>query len=642
MHGEDVQGSVHPVLVADGFGKIMDCSDAAASFLELGRDVLLGLHLCDVVARLDEVVLDLVVKAMPSGRRVVLDGVCCHPQGANMPIELVACDTIRGPGEALKIVFVCRRPSEYRPEESVMVEARLARAERLEMAGTLAGQIAHDFNNLLTPLLAYPELIRRETSAHPVVGEYLGIMEKTAGDMSRLTQQLLALARRGQMGNDVFSINDVVEQVVKLMQAAVSRGIAIEFDLSENLLAVKGSRDQMRRVLENLCQNAVDAMSEAGTLRISTENVYLDAPVGQYGTVNIGEYVRITVSDTGSGIPDEIRDKIFDPFFTTKRPSRQRGSGLGLSIVHGIVRDHQGYIDLTSTVGKGSSFHVYIPIFRPAVQKTNGYNLPRGSERVLVVDDDEMQVQVLVSLLDVLGYKATGVQSGEEAIHRVRERGERYDLVIMDMVMDAGLDGLATFVELRKIAPDLRSVLISGFSKSARSIARAQQLGAGPYLRKPLTIERVAHAVRDQLDLKREAQVASLKPGGGGKRILIVDDEQMIRKLFGMIIASEFPDVVIEQAANGRDAVAAFGEGRHDIVVMDLQMPEADGREAFLGISRLCDGKGWRVPSVVFCTGFTPPESLNAIINSAGVHCLLRKPVKAETLLDAIRQRLKD
>jgi CheY-like chemotaxis protein len=183
-------------------------------------------------------------------------------------------------------------------------------------------------------------------------------------------------------------------------------------------------------------------------------------------------------------------------------------------------------------------------------------------------------------------------------------------------------------------------MLISGFTKAARKIAIAQQMGAGAYLRKPLVIERVARVVRSELNaVQSESRVGAATSGGW--RILIVDDEQMIRRLFGMIIQSEYNDAVVDQAANGTEAVQAFAQGRHDLVIMDLQMPVRDGREAFLEISRLCHEKGWPVPPVVFCTGFSPPESLNSIIGDGSLHGLLRKPVKAEALLDAIRQRLK-
>lgn len=639
VSGRAGSGNALPELVVDATGRVIDASESAAVLFGYERVALIVLHVSDLVARLDDSVLDLLIKSESCGKAIVLDALCFRREGGTFRAEL-ALRRVEAAGDGGRLIHLDVEEIQERPdgdETSSQVEARIARAERLEMAGTLAGQIAHDFNNLLTPLLAYPDLIKREIKDNPTVAEYLDIMERTASDMSRLTQQLLSLSRRGHIGNEVFGINEITEQAIALFQSVLPRDIALDIDLAENLLAVKGSRDQIRRVIENLLQNALDAMTEGGRLCVRTENVYLDSPVGQYGAVNVGEYVKISVADSGAGIPDEIKDRIFDPFFTTKRGAKKRGSGLGLSIVHGIVRDHRGYVDLESTVGKGSTFYIYLPIFREEIKKQSGENLPHGTERILVVDDDALQLRVLVQILEALGYTVSGVQSGEEA-HRLFREGHRYDLVVLDMVMERGWDGLETFKALRRIVPAQRVVLISGFTKAARNIAQAQQLGAGAYLRKPLTIERVAMVVRSELDAGGPAAADAAR---STQRILIADDEAMIRKLFGMIVQTEFPDAVIDHAANGNEAVQAFRVGRHDVVVMDLQMPERDGRQAFADIALLCEKEGWRLPPTIFCTGFAPPESLKSILDSGDVHCLLRKPVKADVLLDAIRRRLK-
>lgn len=639
---EVLEGAVHAVLLTDQSGHIRAASAAAARMLGCGRDDLVGRNLADVVARMDDVLIGVALKAHEAGRRVEFDVVCCRRDGGMFPADcqLYLVSKLKT-GEKQLYFLLNRAGGEGKADAGDVMAARLIRAERLEMAGTLAGQIAHDFNNLLTPLLAYPELIRKELPSEMSVMEYIDIMEKTAGDMSRLTQQLLSLARRGQVGNEEVNVNAVVEEVIKLIQTTVAGGISIEFDLADNVLPVKGSKDQLRRVVENLCQNALDAMEDKGCLRLRAENIYLDAPVGHYENVNLGEYVKISVSDTGLGIAPEIQEKIFDPFFTTKRGGKNRGTGLGLSIVHGIVLDHKGYIDLVTEPGRGSTFFVYIPVYRHAVPKLDGMSLPRGNEAILVVDDDELQVNIMVSLLQALGYRVMGVGSGEECVRMMRDEGFRFDLIVLDMVLDGGMGGLETFEAVHQLNPGQKVVLVSGFSKTARDVVKAQELGAGVYLRKPLTVERVARSVREALDA---APAPGARRGGGGrsKRILVVDDEQMIRKLFGMIILTEMPDAVIDQAANGKEALKAYEEGHHDLVIMDLQMPVQDGREAFAAIGRLCARKQWPLPPVIFCTGFSPPASLNAIIGDGSMHCLLRKPVKADALLTAVRQRLRD
>jgi len=395
-------------------------------------------------------------------------------------------------------------------------------AERLETARQVAGQIAHDFNNLLTPLLAYPELIRHEVKPNALVNDYLAIIEKTAGEMQSLTQKLLVLARRVRVSNEVFCVNKVIDPVLQELQEGLPPGIGIKCDLADDLKNILGSQAQIHIALVNICQNAVEAMGASGLLTIKTENVRLDLPVGGYDAVESGDYVKISLMDTGVGIAGDVRGKIFDPFFTTKRTNKQRGSGLGLSIVQGIIKDFRGYIDFDSAPGSGTTFSLYIPI---------------------------------------------------------------------------------THVEVK---PE-------------------------PVAPVPKVVEPVLNAM--------------VKPSGSNPasppRILIADDEQMIRKLFGMIVKSEFPEASIDQASDGTEAVEMFSKGGHDLVIMDLQMPGQDGRGSFFEIQKICKTNRWSFPPFIFCTGFTPSESLAGIIKDSSVHCLLRKPIKAELLLESIRMRLR-
>ena len=346
---------LHPVLVVDAKGRIADANEAALAFLNHARDTLKTMAAGDVVMRFDDVILDLVIKALPHGRPVVMDALCGRSDGVWIPCELVVIHSEGMDDDRIRIHLMIREGGKLSGQGNVVagLEAKLARAERLEMAGVVAGQIAHDFNNLLTPLLAYPDLIRGEIKGSAEAIEYLDVIEKTAGDMSRLTQQLMTLGRRGRIGAERFCVNEVIGEVIKLLQPSLPKGVVIEFDQVTNLRDMTGSRDQVRRVVENLFQNAIDAMGDGGVVGVKTENVSLAFPLGSYGAVMPGEYVKVTVVDSGPGISEAIRDKIFDPFFTTKKATKQRGSGLGLSIVHGIVRDHKGYIDMESFPGRG-------------------------------------------------------------------------------------------------------------------------------------------------------------------------------------------------------------------------------------------------------------------------------------------------
>ncbi len=637
---ESPQGGAVPAacqLIVDRAGAIQNVDTFADAFWGYKTDGVRALALNDLLEGVDGGVLDLAHQALLSDHRVLIQTIGRRQNGVFFAAEVdVTKDAAGGDGSLLCLTVADARNSG--DDQTGLIEARIARAERLETAGTVAGQIAHDFNNLLTPLMAYPELIRRELPVASPALEHLTVVERTASDMAHLTQQLLSLSRRGQLGTDVFFLNDLVQETISMLQTALPSNVAADLRLSKNLLPVKGSRDQMQRVLQNLCRNAMDAMPHGGTLRVQTENQYLDKPFGQYDSIHVGEYVKVSVTDTGTGIPAAIQDKIFDPFFTTKRASKQRGSGLGLSIVHGIVKDHGGYVDLTSVEGRGTTFYVYIPICRdkaaePSPRETP---LPHGSASVLVVDDDDPQVKVLVNLLQTLGYQAKGVTSGMAAVHLYRQDAKRFDLVMLDMIMENGLDGLATFKKLRQLVPDQRVILMSGFTKASELVRQAQQLGAGTYLHKPLTIERIASAVRDELDRPVLPTTSSRRT----RRVLIVDDERMIRRLFGILIAAKFPQMRVDQAENGAQAMQMFQTQPYDLIVMDLQMPIQGGRETFVEIAKYCDAHHLPKPTVIFCTGFAPPDSLHEIIGDGSIHCLLRKPVDAETLIQTIRQRL--
>ncbi|MFQ5676695.1 MAG: PAS domain S-box protein, partial [bacterium] len=278
--------------------------------------------------------------------------------------------------------------------ERRFLQEELARAQRLETAGRVAGQIAHDFNNLLSPLTAYPTLIKEELPLQHHVFDMLDEMEDSAQKIAEINQQLLALGRRGHYTMEPVDLNDLVHKVV--MSISLPEEIVIQEKLASDLFLIKGGTAQLTRAFINLISNAKEAMHGKGSLTVSTENSYLEKPLKGYHAVRRGEYVKLQISDTGTGIKAELLDKIFDPFFTTKKMDRIRGSGLGLSVVHGIIEDHQGYILVDSKRKKGTTFSLFFPVTRDiekelaqAIEKSKG-----GNERILVVDDDPVQRKV--------------------------------------------------------------------------------------------------------------------------------------------------------------------------------------------------------------------------------------------------------
>jgi two-component system cell cycle sensor histidine kinase/response regulator CckA len=371
-----------------------------------------------------------------------------------------------------------------------------SRAQRLETAGRVAGQVAHDFNNLLGLLMSYPSLIREELPPdHPSL-ELIDQIEKASQQLADINQQLLTLGRRGYYTQETLNINDTVEQVVKQF-SDVSREISIETKLSGTLFNIRGGPSQIYRVVFNLVLNAYDAMPDGGVLRIKTENYYADDIAGKYGRVPRGEYVKLTISDSGKGIPKDLLPRIFDPFFTTKAAEKKRGSGLGLSVVHSVVEDHHGFIDYLSDEGQGSTFYLYFPITRETPETIDSTEISGGNEKILVVDDDHTQREVTRVLLEKLGYLVTSVASGEEGLRVLRR--EEFALLILDMVLPGGIDGAETYRRALKIRTPQRALLVSGYATN-ECVKTTLNLGAGLFIRKPLTIRSISAAVRGVLD----------------------------------------------------------------------------------------------------------------------------------------------
>jgi PAS domain S-box-containing protein len=382
--------------------------------------------------------------------------------------------------------------------ERVRAQQELSRAKRLESAGRIAGQIAHDFNNLLGPLVAYPDLIRGELPPGNHMQPLVDDMENAALQMAEINQELLTLGRRGHYRVELLDLNALVETAMRCL--ATPTGVTVRRQLADELFPIRGGGAQVSRILSNLFTNALEAMNGQGTLAITTTNVYLDRPLRRYNSVNAGEYVRLDVADTGAGIAPEIIDRIFEPFFSTKKTDRKRGSGLGLSVVHSVLEDHDGYIDVDSAADAGTTFSLFFPIFRgtaPAAVPTE--ELPRGhGERILVVDDDPMQLRLACTALEQLGYRVETVSSGEEAVDIVSARPP--DVVILDMVMQ-GIDGTEALRRIRLEHPDQRALVLSGYATGDR-VAAAVEMGICDVLSKPIQLPQLARGVQAALRLQ--------------------------------------------------------------------------------------------------------------------------------------------
>jgi PAS domain S-box-containing protein len=380
-------------------------------------------------------------------------------------------------------------------EELQRMEHQLRQAQRLEAMGTLAGGIAHDFNNLLGAILGYGEMAMRDAPAGSRLRRDLDSI-MIAGERGRaLVDRILAFSRSGVGERIAVHVEDVVRETLRLFAAKLPDGIALEDRLHAGRAAVMGDATQIHQVLMNLAANAVQAMPSGGTLRVSLDRAKADLPrVVTTGTVAARDYVVLEVADTGTGIPPGILERIFDPFFTTKDVGV--GTGLGLSLVHGIVTGLGGAIDVATTAGKGSVFTVYLPRAGDVtdVDKPKRRAQPvtqRGErQRVLVVDDEESLVRLATQTLTELGYTPVGFTASATAIAAFLADPQRFDAVITDESMP-GTSGSELIRKMRAIRPKIPIVLMSGYLNTA-VVQRAREAGADEVLKKPLSARELA------------------------------------------------------------------------------------------------------------------------------------------------------
>jgi PAS domain S-box-containing protein len=381
--------------------------------------------------------------------------------------------------------------------EQKRIEEATARAERLEAAGRIAGQVAHDFNNLLAPVLAYPQLIREQLPPTHPARVYLDDIESATRQLAEISQELLTLARRGHYELSPLDINEVVRDVIALIRDRPAE-LQIELKLGTNLSSVLGGEAQLGRVLLNLVNNARDAMQDSGVLTIETSRVESNDRLGVLGRIPAGNYVMVTVSDTGPGIPPVHLRRIFEPFFTTKKADRRRGSGLGLSTAYAVLQDHGSYFDVETRLGKGTTFAVLFPECALPPSSKASARLSGGHEQLLVVDDEPMQRQTARHLLERLGYQVSLALSGEQALSMVRA-GLIPDLAILDIALGSGIDGVETYRQLLTSVPKLRAIMLAADTEADRA-NMALVLGAGRAVRKPVDLYVMATAVRQVLD----------------------------------------------------------------------------------------------------------------------------------------------
>jgi signal transduction histidine kinase len=389
-----------------------------------------------------------------------------------------------------------------RAEESRReLEERLVRSQKMEALGLLAGGVAHDLNNVLSGVVSYPDLILMEMSEDHPLRKAITTIRASGLKAAAIVQDLLALARRGVMQTSVLDLNaDIVQDYLSSPEhtnlLTLHPRIRIETRLAPQIHKIKGSPVHLRMSLMNLIINAMEAQPQGGSVRLSTANVYLDAPLDGYGKIPEGEYLLLRVEDDGLGIRPEDLRRIFEPFYTKKVLGRS-GTGLGMTVVWGTVQDHKGYITVQSVLDQGSTFDLFFPVTREeqiqVAVSVPMSELAGSGEHILVVDDLEEQRTLVAEILQKLNYQVDTAVSGEAAVEYLRTHA--VDLILLDMIMDPGMDGLDTYRKILELHPGQKVIIASGYAENER-VMEAIALGVSRYLRKPYTIENLGKALR--------------------------------------------------------------------------------------------------------------------------------------------------
>jgi PAS domain S-box-containing protein len=431
--------------------------------------------------------------------------------GSDTPIEVVlltkdysvifCMSTIRnfdlGSGDVKVATFKDISSQKAYEKEKKILQEKLNSSEKMEALGRLAGGVAHDLNNVLTSIVSYPDLIRMNISDKKKVEEYITKLKNSGQKAAAIVEDLLTLTRRGMTNFQPENINLIIKEFFNSTEFEKIKKdypkVKFDVGLQEDLYNIKGSKIHLTAMFMNLISNSAEAIKEKGSIIISTKNISGQKPGEE-------KKIRITIQDEGVGMTKEEKDKIFEPFYTKKIKERN-GTGLGMSVVWGTVQDHKGIINIVSKKDAGTTIIVDLPATSERIPEPKESipisELMGNKERILVVDDEAGPREIAGEYLTKLNYRIDTVHSGKDAVKHFKRK--RHDLIVLDMLLENGIDGLDTFKELCKIDSNVKAIIVSGFSETVR-VKDAQRMGAGAYIKKPYSFREFGLAVKRELE----------------------------------------------------------------------------------------------------------------------------------------------
>ncbi len=508
--------------------------------------------------------------------------------------------------------------------EKARLEDQLRQAQKVEAIGRLAGGVAHDFNNLTAIVLGYGEMLLSRLGPADPSRHWVEQIVAAGRRSATLTRQLLAFSRRQVLLPEVLDLNALLRDLEKLLGRLIGENIELEVNLAEGLGRITADPGQIEQVVTNLAVNARDAMPLGGRLVIETADAVLDATAAAGAeSVVPGEYVLLSVTDTGGGMDRQTLERLFEPFFTTK--PRGKGTGLGLATVHGIVNQSGGYVRVASEPGKGASFKIYLPRTdaEPKAKAAEASeSVPRGSgERILLVEDEAALRELCETILSRLGYRVSVAENGLEALRLVQEQGFEADLVVSDVIMP-DMGGAEMVERLRRTRPGLRVLYMSGYPDDA--IAPHGVLAPGtPLLQKPFSERALAVKVRETLPGKAGAAPPA-------RRVLMIDDDEQYRELVRHFCSRR--GHVCAGVDTVAAALAALAGQSFDVLLLDMHLPGTSGES----VLREIRAAGHTVPAIAL-SGDVSSADL-AVLRPLGVLQALEKSGDGRTILQAIEE----